>query len=84
MYADQIKHMEANLKKVLDESKAEQRRQMLVETQLLAQMEAVNKFFSKEPYQSLLSLGQRDWSSGLHSHVSRDAHAAVSTHVHVS
>ncbi len=55
---------------------------MLVETQLLAQMEAVNKFFSKEPYQSLVSLGQRDRSSGSHSHVSRDAQAAVGINAH--
>ncbi len=31
---DQIKHMEADLKQVLDELKAEQRRRVLVETQL--------------------------------------------------
>ncbi len=80
MYTDRIKHMEANLKQVLDELKAEQRRRVLVETQLLAQAEAVNKLFSKEPHQSLGSLGQQDLSSGSHLSVSRDAQAAVSTH----
>ncbi len=40
-YAEQIKQMEAGLKKVLEGMKAEQSRRVLVETQLQAQMEAV-------------------------------------------
>ncbi len=64
MYVDRIKCMEANLKQVLTRSKAEQERRMVVETQLLAQTEAVKKFFSKEPYPSLGPLGQRAEHSG--------------------
>ncbi len=57
MYAEQMKQMEATVKRVLEGTKAEQSRRALVETQLLAQMEAVKKLFSKEPYQTLSLFG---------------------------
>ncbi len=57
MYAEWVKQLEADLRKVLDESKAEQRRRVLVETQLQAQTEAVKKLFPKGSYQTLSLFG---------------------------
>ncbi len=43
MYVEWMKQMEATLKRVLEGTKAEQSRRVLVETQLQAQMEANGK-----------------------------------------
>ncbi len=79
-YAVWMKRMEATLQRVLEGTKAEQSRRVLVETQLLTQMEAVKKLFPKEPYRTLNLFGQQDLKFGSPSTVSRDAEATVSSH----